>query len=231
MYRIRKFFLKFPFIIQFYRKLKIDEFRQSSWSQEGEDMILARIFDGIREGFYVDVGAHHPKRFSNTYKLYRQGWSGINIEADGDLFRKFRRARRRDINLNLMIGAEATDREFVIFEEPALNSADPGTVFAREADVVRRVLMRSVPLTKVLDEHVGNRKIDLLSVDVEGLDLEVLRSNDWSCWRPSVVVIEALGGEEIFGDPCSKFLIGVGYVHVGASVFSRIFALPDVLPT
>ena len=51
------------------------------YSQEGEDMILGKIFSGQKHGFYVDVGAHHPLRFSNTYLFYLKGWRGINIDA------------------------------------------------------------------------------------------------------------------------------------------------------
>ena len=51
-----------------------------SYSQEGEDMVLKRIFDKQTKGFYIDVGAHHPKRFSNTYNFYLKGWKGINID-------------------------------------------------------------------------------------------------------------------------------------------------------
>ena len=54
---------------------------QYSFSQEGEDLVLARIFEGKKNGFYVDIGAHHPTRFSNTHYFYRRGWSGINIDA------------------------------------------------------------------------------------------------------------------------------------------------------
>ena len=52
-----------------------------SFSQEGEDLLIDRMFDGQSVGFYVDVGAHHPTRFSNTYLLYLRGWRGINIDA------------------------------------------------------------------------------------------------------------------------------------------------------
>ena len=69
-------------------KARIGEFRDRhiagfsvrSYSQEGEDMILRRIFGDKRLGFYVDVGAHDPRRFSNTYYFYKRGWRGINIE-------------------------------------------------------------------------------------------------------------------------------------------------------
>jgi hypothetical protein len=58
-----------------------EPYLNQSYSQEGEDMVLYRTFETVKEGFYVDVGAHHPDRFSNTYKFYKQGWRGINIDA------------------------------------------------------------------------------------------------------------------------------------------------------
>jgi hypothetical protein len=70
-----------------------DGYAIKSYSQEGEDMILQRIFENQPCGFYVDVGAHHPKRFSNTYFFYKKGWRGINIEAmvgSRQLFNKMR---------------------------------------------------------------------------------------------------------------------------------------------
>lgn len=76
-----------------------DVYAKKSYSQEGEDMVLQRIFDGKTNGFYVDVGAHHPFRFSNTYFFYRLGWSGINIEPNPEASDLFQSARRKDINL------------------------------------------------------------------------------------------------------------------------------------
>src|SRR5690349_18351333 len=70
-----------------------------SYSQEGEDMVLRRVFEHKAHGFYVDVGAHHPMRFSNTYFFYRRGWRGINIDARPGSKREFDRARPRDINV------------------------------------------------------------------------------------------------------------------------------------
>jgi len=71
-----------------------------SFAQEGEDRVLYRMFQGRfgRPGFYVDVGAHHPTRFSNTYLFYRMGWRGINLDAMPGSMAAFARARPRDIN-------------------------------------------------------------------------------------------------------------------------------------
>ena len=68
-------------LINFYNRY-INRYYQSSYAQEGEDLIINRMIYGkIDQGFFVDVGAHHPKRFSNTYFFYKKGWKGISIEA------------------------------------------------------------------------------------------------------------------------------------------------------
>lgn len=80
--------------------------RQLSFSQEGEDLILQRLLADRPPGFFVDVGAYHPIRFSNTYVLYRQGWRGINIDATPGAMRLFSEVRSEDINLEAFVAEE-----------------------------------------------------------------------------------------------------------------------------
>jgi hypothetical protein len=74
------------------------------------------------KGFYIDVGAHHPFRFSNTALFYKKGWQGINIEPDPSLIKNFNKYRTRDINLNFGVANEEKDLNFFIFNEPAFNT-------------------------------------------------------------------------------------------------------------
>jgi hypothetical protein len=76
-------------IIRQVKSAFLDGYATKSYSQEGEDMILNRIFEGKCQGFYVDIGAHHPRRFSNTYFFYKHGWTGINVEPNPDVVRIF----------------------------------------------------------------------------------------------------------------------------------------------
>src|SRR5262249_8232028 len=69
---------------------------RQSYSQEGEDLILDRILDSKRTGFYIDVGCHHPFRFSNSYLFYRRGWQGICVDPLPEAKSSFRRYRPRD---------------------------------------------------------------------------------------------------------------------------------------
>lgn len=174
-----------------------DVYAKKSYSQEGEDMVLQRIFDGKTNGFYVDVGAHHPFRFSNTYFFYRLGWSGINIEPNPEASDLFQSARRKDINLQLGVAAHAAKLKYYVFDEPALNTFDEDIVNVRLATTSYKVTKTiEIPverLDNVLTKYLPvNQEIDFLSIDVEGLDFAVLESNDWKRFRPKCVLVEAL---------------------------------------
>ena len=167
-----------------------------SYSQEGEDLILQRMFDGQQAGFYVDVGAHHPRRYSNTHIFYRRGWKGINIEPNPQAMRLFARQRSRDCNVQLGVAEQAGSMTYHEFDEPALNTFDEKLAAWRSANTRYRVVGRREipvqPLAGILQRHLpANQSIDFLSIDVEGLDLAVLRSNDWRQFRPRCVLAEA----------------------------------------
>src|SRR5882724_8421539 len=95
-----------------------------SFSGEGEDIVMNSFFEGyqITNGFYVDIGAYHPFRFSNTYFFYRRGWQGINIEPTPGRIEKFKRCRKRDINLGMAVSDQKMPMDFYCFDEPVLNS-------------------------------------------------------------------------------------------------------------
>ncbi|TDG12755.1 FkbM family methyltransferase [Seongchinamella unica] len=160
------------------------------------------------------MGAHHPKRFSNTYLFYKKGWSGINIDAMPGSMELFNRFRIRDINLELAIGQVLDELDYQMFNEPALNGFSRESGEERNAQIspyeiekVIKVLV--VPLAEVLDRYLPDRQlIDFLSVDVEGFDLEVLKSNDWENYRPKYVLVEVLrsGLQEVLNSATNKFL-------------------------
>ncbi len=165
------------------------------YSQNGEDLILQHLFRSKINGFYVDVGAHHPKRFSNTFALYKKGWIGINIDANPISIKFFNVFRRKDINVCVGVDTMKGHLDFYRFADPAVN-----TFSKEEADRLKartwntflgteRVLVE--PLNDILAKHLpANQHIDLLNVDVEGLDVEILKSLDWQKYVPQVIVVE-----------------------------------------
>lgn len=202
-----------------------------SWSQEGEDQILRRIFEGQSKGFYIDVGAHHPTRFSNTFFFYLQGWTGVNIDACPGSMSRFRRVRPRDVNLELGIGEVEADRDFYVFNEPALNSFSRSLSLHRHESsspyfIKKLARVKIFPLRDVLRRFVSeDQSIDFLSVDVEGNDLAVLKSNDWVRFRPLFVLVEQLGDNavNVIDGPVGRFLSDNGYFFFAKTVNTVFF--------
>lgn len=176
----------------------LDFFRhKKSYAQDGEDVVLLSFLEGRKnyKGFFVDVGAHHPVRFSNTWLLYKKGWCGINIDPTPGSMSAFRWWRKRDINLEIGIGPMVSTLTFYCFNEPALNTFDPKVAEERDTGrpyrVIKKVPVKVEPLSQVLAQYASQgQKIDLLSIDVEGLDLQVLQSNDWERFSPEFIMIE-----------------------------------------
>jgi FkbM family methyltransferase len=208
-----------------------DQWAARSWSQEGEDLILRRIFEGRHDGFYIDVGAHHPKRFSNTFFFYRLGWRGINIDAMPGSMKLFRSVRPRDINLELGVGLNETELNYYVFNVPALNSFSKDLSLERHnvnsAYHILNVIKVSVrPLSKILADNLpDDQVIDFISVDVEGMDLDVLKSNNWQKYRPKIVLAEILCGSlhEIEESDIARYMASVGYVIYAKCANTTIF--------
>jgi FkbM family methyltransferase len=205
-----------------------DPWVNRSWSQEGEDMVLRRIFEK-KNGFYVDVGAHHPKRFSNTYFFYRMGWSGINIDAMPGSMKEFDKYRGRDINLELGVAKQEGILNYYVFNEPALNTFSVSLAERRKSQennyYVKKIIKVKVkPLREIFACNLNGQKIDFLNVDVEGFDLNVLQSNNWSKYRPRFVLAEILGGSlhNIQQDKVVQFMKEQGYA-VYAKLMRTVF--------
>jgi FkbM family methyltransferase len=172
------------------------DYHQLSFSQEGEDLVLAKLLLHKRNGFYVDVGAHHPLRFSNTYFFYRLGWRGINIDPLPGSMEIFNIMRPNDINLEIGISKSSKALTYYQFSEPALNSFCEKTSQERLKSgnkLIEKEEVLTVPLSEILDQYLPqNQKIDFLNIDAEGLDLEVLQSNNWSKYKPQFILVESL---------------------------------------
>jgi FkbM family methyltransferase len=205
-------------------------YARQSYSQEGEDMVLERFLEDKQFGFYVDVGAHHPRRFSNTYRLYRRGWRGLNIDANPGSMNLFQQVRPQDINIEAAVSSAPQELTYYIFNEPALNTFKRDLALERvggKYSIIKEVKIATAPLWQLLDQHVpADTKIDLLTVDVEGLDFDVLQSNDWNRYSPQFILVECLGAStlaEASSDPVAQLLIGQHYSIVAKTMSTVLF--------
>jgi len=163
------------------------------FSQNCEDVLLARCFEQHRKGYYVDVGAESPVQGSVTNYFYELGWRGINIEPVPYYFNQLQRLRPRDLNFN--IAASNTDGDLIsidVVQETGLSSVDP-----QRKELLRRQGSHQVEsleistrtLNKIL-EWAQLPWIDFLKIDVEGHELSVLQGLNFSLFRPKIILVE-----------------------------------------
>ncbi len=168
-----------------------------SYAQNREDVLLDSFFKNIKRGFYVDVGANDPEHDSVTKFFYDRGWHGINIEPIKSYYEKLQSQRPRDNNLNIGI-AENTAilnfREYLRGKGLSTFSKEMKNDYESTSDSVTSkhidYMVEVVPLKNIFEKYKVN-KINFLKIDVEGFEYEVIKSNDWTKYRPQVLCIEA----------------------------------------
>lgn len=224
-----------------YRKVFPRTHQKYSYSQEGEDRILARIFGFNRNsGFYIDVGAFHPQEHSNTYLFYQKGWQGINLDARPGSMEIFKKIRPKDINLEIPISNTKQKLTYYIFNQLALNGFSKKLSHERDGmemiggfkpKIVSQIELETSTLSEILDKYLPlNQTIDFLSIDVEGLDYEVLQSNNWDKYRPKIVLIEDTEMTAVNQNaqtPITSFMKEKGYQLFGKTVYTLIFKAED----
>ncbi len=167
-----------------------------SWSQSGEDRIAAFVLEqlGVTRPLYLDLGAHHPTRLSNTYLFYRLGARGVLVEANPALHEQLRRKRPKDTCLNMAVATEDGSVSLHVMDASTLSTTsqqDAQSYRDHGHEILRTVEVPALTPASLLARHLP-RTPDLVSLDVEGLDLEIVRAWPFDSHRPTVFVIETL---------------------------------------
>jgi len=194
-----------------------------TFSQFNEDLLIDLLLLNKDEGFYIDVGANDPVFNSNTKRFYDKGWHGINIEPGVDQFDKFTLTRQRDINLN--VGVSSSKGKMVFYRvvgDSTLSSFNKNAALKNAEKYGLAVAETEVAVLRLLDiynDHVKGNQVDFMSVDAEGFDLDVLKSNDWSKFRPSLVMVEVDSQySEII-----KYMTSCNYLHIFNNYHNALF--------
>lgn len=183
---------------------------QLIYAQSGEDIILSQLFFkmNISHPTYLDIGANHPSFISNTYYFYLRGSTGVCVEPNPDLYRKIKKLRPRDTVLNIGIGVgEETTADFYVFPKHAdglstfskSDAAYWGEIGMKQVGRIEYEKIIQVPLQSINTVIANNFKQvpDFISIDVEGLDLQILQSIDFEAYAPPVLCVETLSyGED-----------------------------------
>ena len=182
---LRKFRKRpWPASVEQLRNLRI------SYAQFAEDLVVSNIFGYEKAaGFYVDLGCFEPVQFSNTFIFYQRGWSGVAIDANAELKSAWQKKRPRDAFVHSGVAEQAAEFEYLRYAQfPACNGFGRKERPRLKAESIK---VRCRPLCEILAEHVpAKTKIDFMSIDCEGMDLEALRSNDFERFRPAVLLVE-----------------------------------------
>ncbi|MEL7334634.1 MAG: FkbM family methyltransferase [Planctomycetota bacterium] len=174
-----------------FRKLFLIKSKSGHYAQFAEDVAIGNIVGREFKGVFVDVGCFHPKKHRNTWRLYRQGWRGINIDIDEIKIRGFNIIRPKDTNVQCAgsdVAGEVnywTDAFYSLTNSLSKDFADARGGYVKSTTTCRR-------LTDIVDESdYKDRKIDFLSVDAEGHDLNVIESLDFDRYAPRLIAGEA----------------------------------------
>jgi FkbM family methyltransferase len=209
------------------------ELHNISYSQSGEDLIVKYIFDviGINNPSYIDVGAHDPFLFSNSALFYKNGSRGVNIEPDPNLFKNFMDKRIDDININVGIAEKPDLLNFYIMHPPTLNtfSKEEADRVSEEGDYhikeIKKVEVCNI--NSIIDDYCNGSFPDFLSLDVEGLDFEIIKSIDFNKSSPKVICVETISfstsGQGIKDKKMIDYIISQGYMLYADTNINTIF--------
>lgn len=201
------------------------------YSQDGEDAVMWALFDANHRGYFAEVGALDGLRLSNCYSFEQAGWNGVCIEPHERYFEMVRRNRPGSVAVRAAVSdRDGGEVEFYANARGTLSTLErdlEATWKAKYGDYfsgfdVQKVPMRS--LTSILDEAGAPVPIDVVSIDVEGHELSVLRGLDFAKYRPRVLVIEALDRDR--AAQLESFMAERGY-HKARQISSNLLFCRD----
>lgn len=208
-------------------------YTNESFSQAGEDCCVHFLFSqlNIVTPSYLELGVYKPKEASNTYKFYKNGSRGVLVEADKTLIDEIKRVRPNDMVLNVGVGLNGIEAaDFYIFEEPAHNTFDKAEAEYREKFGSYRLLKTEKVKLKNINSIISenfNSTPHFMSIDIEGLDLAVLKSLDFKKNPVPVICAETCTYSETHLKPKDKaienFMKSMGYFVYADTYINTIF--------
>ncbi len=203
--------------------------RQFSYAQQGEDLIVLQALSmlGISRPSYLDVGAFHPMIGSNTYLMYAAGGRGVLVEPNPAMTKMLTEGRPKDVVVNAGVGiGEATEADYYLIKDrPQLNTFSKAQVdrYVAEGGALHSTIrMKLEPIDGLIEDHFESAP-DFLSIDVEGLDLEILQTMSFTR-RPAVLCVESsVYGTTGLVRPLVEFMRAKGYAVRGGSMINTMF--------
>jgi len=214
-----------------------------SFSSDGEDYVLYKYLQGIKNGIYIDVGSNHPVRHSNTFLFYLMGWRGICIDPIPQLKSKYKKYRKNDLFINAgIIGSLSAPSELKFYyykDFPDNSTFDP----KRASELERLFNRRPTSVTDIPVISVSNvvdsiekiksndKELKLLNLDTEGYELGILENFFSHRCYPWIVCVEELGNtaESVLNGQIYKLMKDNNYTLGAKTFLSSIYIRKDVL--
>lgn len=169
-----------------------------SFSQCGEDLIISFLLSNLRlqNPTYLDVGTNDPVFLNNTYLLYKKGCYGVCVEPNPRLYKSIRRKRPRDKCIQAGVGIISnSEANFYVL------NADVLSTFSKEFcddalknpdyKLINIVKVPLLTLSTIINENFVSCP-NFISIDIEGWDLEIIKTFDFTTYRPEVICVETL---------------------------------------
>ncbi len=219
-------------------KLFFNPHCHKSFSQCGEDLIVKNVFDAIGEitPTYIDIGAHHPYKHSNTALFSVLGSNGLNVEPDPDLYPAFLAERPADINVNAGIADNPGELEFFVMKNRTLNtfSREKANEYEKEhgVPIIEEKKIPVVSLKHLFEKYGAGKFWDFMSIDVEGYEMPILQSHDWNGPSPKIICCETISysttGKGLKDQAIIDFLCNKGYLLYADTHVNSIFVKREV---
>ncbi len=211
-------------------------FSKKSYAMDGEDIAINDYVEIKNDGFYLDIGAHHPIQRNNTYLLFKRGWQGINIDVNEFSIDLFNFLRPKDINIQTAISDKPGEITFYYQKDfSQLNTTEKKIAKQSFNNNFKEKNIKCETVNNILERSkFKDRQIDFLNIDIEGAEMKALNSLNFEKYSPKVICIEILGyrdldplerDEKIKNDEIYLFLNNKGYKKVwsGVSYCSHLF--------
>ena len=182
-------FKLFYFLYQYLKSKKILK-QKIFYSNWGIDMMADEFFKKKEKGVYIDIGCHQPILNNNTYRLYKRGWTGINVDLDYNTIDMFNFFRKKDLNIQAGVSNSVEEKKLYFFHNrSAINTlSESAGLKSKEVRTIKTTTLNNI----IENSRFKDMEIDYISIDVEGHELSVLKGLNFKKYRPKLVILELI---------------------------------------
>ena len=175
--------------------------KKDSFAQHGEDLLVEQLLPKVQS--FIDIGANDGVLFSNTYKFAKSGARGLCLEPSAKCFWKLNLNHLPHLRVKCLKLA-VSDRQKELF----LEEAGYESVLSKVQPTYKKGL-RKVKALSMLDlwsRYPAFRRTDLISIDVEGHEMEVLQGVGEEPLEAKIVIVESdkTNENEMLSLPCLR---------------------------